>query len=86
MAELRALASRLDVAVRVEPLESALSETGGGLCRVRGQPLVLIDASLPLLDQIDVLAGALAQFDLDGVFVSPYVRTRIERFRADVDD
>jgi hypothetical protein len=86
MAELRALASRLEIVVRVEPLESALSETGGGLCRVRGQPLVLIDASLPLLDQIDVLAGALAQFDLEGVFVSPFVRARIERFRVDGDN
>jgi hypothetical protein len=82
MQELLALASRLDIVVRVESLESALSETGGGLCRVLGKPLVLIDASLSLLDRIDVLAGALAHFDVDGLFVSPFVRSRIDRARA----
>lgn len=76
-AELQALALRLGVVVRVEPLARGLAETRGGLCHVRGRPLILMDDSLPLVDRIDVLAAALSTFDLETVYVSPLVRERI---------
>jgi hypothetical protein len=82
LAEFEALASRLGILVRVEPFDDALSGRRGGLCRVRGQPLVLMDDSLPLADRIAVLATALADFDLEGVYVSPLVRARIEAARG----
>jgi hypothetical protein len=82
LAEFEALASRLGIAVRVEPFETGLSDRGGGLCRLRGRPLVLMDDSLPLGDRIAVLATALADFDLEGVYVSPLVRARIENARG----
>jgi len=82
LAELQALALRLGVDVRTEPLEIGLAETRGGLCRVRGRPLVLMDISLPLADRIDVMAAALSTFDLDVIHVSPVVRARIEACRV----
>lgn len=82
LAELQALALRLGVDVRVEALQSGLSEARGGLCRVRGRPFVLMDDSLPLADRIDVLAGALSTFDLEAIYLSPFVRSRIEAARG----
>lgn len=82
LAELQALALRLGVDVRVEPLESGLADARGGLCRLRGRPFVLMDESLPLGDRIDVLAAALATFDLEAVYLSPFVRARIEAARG----
>jgi len=41
-----------------------------------------MDASLPVADRIAVLARALARFDLDAVYVPPFVRARIESHRA----
>jgi hypothetical protein len=82
LGELEALAFRLRVEVRVERLDRDLmASNAGGLCRVRGKALVLIEESLPIADRIAVLAGSLAQFDLEGVYVPPFVRARIEAAR-----
>jgi hypothetical protein len=82
LAELEALAFRLRIEVRVERFDRDLVEHNrGGLCRVQGKALVLIEQSLPIADRIAVLAGSLAQFDLEGVYVPPLVRARIEAAR-----
>lgn len=78
LAELEALAARLGIAVRSEPFGRGVLEGRGGLCRVNGKALIVMDASLRLPDRIAVLAGALAQLDLAGVTVAPAVRERIE--------
>ncbi len=73
--ELEALAGRLGVLVRFEPFDLDLGK--GGLCRLRGRPLVVIDARLPLLDRIAVLSQALACFDLEAVYLPPLLRARL---------
>jgi hypothetical protein len=80
--ELEALAARIGLVVRAEPFGSGLLSGRGGLCWVRGRPLVVMDASLPVEDRIAVLARALARFDLDAVYVPPLVRARIESLGA----
>jgi len=80
--ELEELAARIGLTVRAEPFGSGLLSGRGGLCWVRGRPLVVMDATLPVADRIAVLAGALARFDLDAVYVPPLVRARIEGLRA----
>jgi hypothetical protein len=80
--ELEALAGRLGVAVRAEPFGKGVLSGRGGLCRIRGKAIVVMDASLSLPDKIAVLAGALARFDLESVYVSPLVRARIDATRA----
>jgi hypothetical protein len=82
LAELEALAERLGVTVRTEPFDKGALGGRGGFCQIRGRAFVVMDASLPLVDRIAVLAGALARFDLDSVYVSPALRARIESARA----
>jgi hypothetical protein len=82
LAELQSLAARLGVTVRAEPFGGEILDGRGGLCRIRGQALVVMDAKLGTEDRIAVLAAALATFDLDGVFVAPVVRRRIEAARG----
>lgn len=82
LAELEALAARLGVPVRSEPFGRGLLEGRGGLCRVKGQALIVMDASLRVPDRIAVLAGALAQLDLAGLQIAPAVRERIEAARG----
>jgi hypothetical protein len=81
LAELEALAARLGVEVRREPFAKGVLEGRGGLCWVKGKALVVMDEKLPLTERIGVLAGALAEFDLDGVHVMPAVRRTIEAAR-----
>jgi hypothetical protein len=82
LAELEALAARLGVSVRAEPFGRGVLERRGGLCWVDGRPLVVMDEKLAVTDRIGVLAGALAQLDLDGVSVLPLIRERIDEART----
>jgi hypothetical protein len=77
--ELETLAGRLGVAVRFDVFEAKPSKGRGGLCRVRGKPMILVDAGLSEQDKIAVMAEALARFDLEAMYVPPALRARIER-------
>lgn len=76
------LAARIGVEVRVEPVWQG-GDRAGGLCRVHGVPLILLDARAPVADRIAVLCEALAELerDLDNVFMPPAVRARIRAAR-----
>ena len=78
-AALEALAARLGIRVRYETIDQTLSQerSSGGLCRLRGQPMILLDESLGPRERVAVLARALASFDLDGVYLPPLVRATI---------
>jgi hypothetical protein len=78
LSELEALAIRIGVALRIEQLGSELLGARGGLCRIRGQPTIVVDASLSVEDKVSVLAGALSTFDISAIYVPPAVRARIE--------
>lgn len=80
--ELETLAARVGVVVRIEPFGGELLEGRGGLCWVRGKPLVVMDSSLSVAERIATLAAALSGFDLGDVYVPPLVRARIELARA----
>jgi hypothetical protein len=81
LAELEALAARLGVEVRREPFGKGVLEGRGGLCWVKGRPLVVMDEKLPVTERIGVLAGALGEFDLDTVHMMPAVRATIDAAR-----
>jgi hypothetical protein len=76
--ELSELARRLGVGLRFEPFEGSGGRRGG-LCRLRGQAVIVVDEALPVVDQVEVLAGALATFDLEKVYLPPQLRLRLER-------
>jgi hypothetical protein len=78
LSELETVAARLGVALRVERLGSDVLGARGGLCRIRGLPLIVIEESLSVADRISVLAGALSGFDLSSIYVPPVVRACIE--------
>jgi hypothetical protein len=84
LAELESIAARMGIAVRAEPFGSKLLQGRGGLCWLHGLPLVVMDASLPTVERIPLLAGALARFELDGLYIAPAVRAIIEAARRGV--
>lgn len=55
----------------------ARGRAGGGLCRLRGQPIIVVDQALGPRERIAVLAQALGTFDLDGIYLPPLVRATI---------
>lgn len=72
MRALSAVAARAGVAVRVEPFQLALAGSGG-LCRIEGRLVILVDARLGVLEQAGVIGEALAEVDLDGIEVPPEI-------------
>jgi hypothetical protein len=76
---LEALAARLGVPVRYDAFDRGLSKGRicGGLCRLRGQPIIVLDANLGPRDHVATLAQALGTFDLDSIYLPPLVRATI---------
>jgi hypothetical protein len=81
LSELETVAARIGIVLGVERLEDELGARGG-LCRVRGRSLILIDASLSLTGRIAILARALSAFDVSLIHVPPVVRARIDSSTA----
>jgi hypothetical protein len=78
--ELTRAAERAGIQVRTEVFDPNLSDVRrprGGLCTLRGIRLILVDAKLPLPERIATLAAALAEVDLDHLFLPPIVRATI---------
>ena len=76
---LEALAARLGIPIRYDVMDRTVSQgrSSGGLCRLRGQPIILVDQALGMRDRVAVLAQALGNFDLDGIYLPPIVRATI---------
>lgn len=78
--ELTRAAERAGIRVRMEVFDPNLSDVKrprGGLCTLRGARMILVDAKLPLPEQIATLAEALAGVDLEHLFLPPVVRATI---------
>lgn len=88
LGELRAAALALGVEVRAAPF-TARGSSAGGLCRVRGRSVIVLDASASSIDQAAALAEALASYDLaparlarEALDFVETARSRAERHRA----
>jgi hypothetical protein len=75
--ELSALAKKAGIEVRIEPFfggeGSALKQLAGkgGLCRIRGRRVILVDSALGPLEQAGVIGQALGSISLRGIEVPP---------------
>jgi hypothetical protein len=70
LASLVELARRTGIRVRFDELE-----VRGGLCMVKGEPLVVLDVHAPLAEQAEILAAALSRFGVLPMYL-PRVRNR----------
>jgi hypothetical protein len=75
--QLETVARKLDIRVRFESFEPGAFRRGG-LCKVRGETCIVIDAGAPMVEQVATLEGALRKLNLEAIFIPPFVRARIE--------
>jgi len=77
--ELEEAAKRIGLEVRRERI---LREVGyrarGGACRLREKDLIILDRDLPAADQIEVLAEALRERNLEDGYFSPAARRIVQ--------
>lgn len=77
--QLEGVAEGLEVEVRYETLRKEARYNPGGLCRIRGMPVIIINRKAPLTDKVQVLAAAVKRFDLSGVYLRPGLRDFLEQ-------
>jgi len=73
LASLVELAKRTGIRVRFDEFDELSAQ--GGLCMVKGEPLVVLDARSPVAEQAEILAAALSRFGVLPIYL-PRARSR----------
>jgi len=77
--QLEELANTLGIAIRYENINVENSPGTGGLCRIKGEYVLILHSRLTVREKIRFLTGALRQFDLDEIYVRPVLRELLEK-------
>ena len=76
--QLEELAEKLEILVRDENINVEESSSTGGLCRVEGEYVLLLNSKATVKEKIQVIVKALQQFDLSDIYVKPAIRELLE--------
>lgn len=76
LSELLSAAEKLGIQVRAEPFDTG-GTSAGGICRLRGKRLILIDAAANVSDRSSALAEVLSTLDHERVYLAPGARDYI---------
>lgn len=88
--QLEGVAKGLEIEVRYETLRKESRYNPGGLCRIRGVPVIIVNRKSPLQEKVQVLAAAVKRFDLNGIYLRPGLRDFLDQVApggtVDVDE
>ncbi len=76
---LEEIAEKLAIKVHYVNLRKDYYHSKSGLCRVKGEYRIIVDKHIHLSEKIDVLIDALKEFDIDSLYIHPYVRKLFEK-------
>jgi hypothetical protein len=81
--QLEKLAVTFGLQIRYEPIriDDDLPNVPGGLCRLKGDNVLIINSDTTVRDKINTLAEALKNFDLERVYILPVIRELLEKAR-----
>ena len=75
---LEELAEKLEILVRDENINIEESSSSGGLCRVEGKHVIILNSKSSVKEKIQVMIAALQQFDLRDMYIKPVIRELLE--------
>jgi hypothetical protein len=75
--DLEEIAEKLSIDVQYDDLMAGDFTVRGGLCKLRGRHVIIMDRRAPPPERIEILVRALRQFDLSSLFIKPYIRSII---------
>ena len=78
LSQLEEVADRLGITIRYETLTLEESSSPGGLCRIEGEYVLILDPQAPVREKVQVLIKALKGFPIDDIYVKPAIRDLIE--------
>ena len=80
--ELKDLAERLGITVSEQSFRNTGIKVTSGLCKVKGQDLLIIDKHKSIHKKIQIMASHLTRIPLETVFIVPAIRELLEKHRA----
>lgn len=75
---LEELAEQLGISVWDESINLEETFSAGGLCRVEGKYILILNSKTTTKEKIEVSVKALQQFDLSDMYVKPVIRELLE--------
>jgi hypothetical protein len=78
---LEELAEKLDILVRDENINIEESSSSGGLCRIEGKQVFILNSKATVKEKIQVMIAALHQFDLTQMYIKPVIRELLEGYK-----
>lgn len=78
LVQLEDLANKLGIKVRYEKVNLEESSGAGGLCRWKGEYVLIIQAQAPVKEKIEVLTGVLKRFPLGDIYIRPVIREMLD--------
>ncbi|MDD5713028.1 MAG: hypothetical protein PHY31_09785 [Smithellaceae bacterium] len=79
LAELEELARRLEIQIRYERLAESDAVKTGGLCRIRGQLVLIVNSRIPMHAKVQVLSEFIGRFDLNDLYLKPALRKLLHK-------
>ena len=77
---LEELAEQLGISVWDESINLEETFSIGGLCRVEGKYILILNSKTTTREKIEVSVKALQQFDLSNMYVKPVIRELLEKY------
>ena len=78
--QLEELVKGFGIQFRYEPIsfEEETINVVGGLCKLRGKPLLIINSKATEKDKIKIFVQALRRFELDQIYIKPAIRALLD--------
>ncbi len=80
LGQLEEVARGLAIQIRYEPIKREGLFRAGGLCRLKGEHVLIIDSKATTKEKVQSLARAVNRFDLDQVYLRPGLREFLDGF------
>jgi hypothetical protein len=74
LGHLEELANSLNIEVRYEQMQKEGAFFPGGLCKVKGEEIIIINSKATIDDKIAILSKTLSTFDLGQIYIRPALR------------
>jgi len=78
LSQLEDLAEKLGILVRNENINIEESSNTGGLCRIEGEYVLILNSKATVKEKNQVMINALQQFDLSDIYIKPVIRELLE--------
>ena len=73
------MAESLGIEIRYESLNDEVTNSAGGLCRIRGKTVLILNNRASVGARLKTVAKALNRFDLGSIYVKPALREFLEK-------